>query len=141
MIEILYYIVCYDVWYYLSHIILHNKKIYKTIHREHHSTDYSKISYKDTYVGHIIEGPFQGIGVLFPLLLIKLNIKTLICSLIIINIRGMLKHDKQFIWLIGNHHILHHKYPKYNYGEYWLDKLLGTDYPNKNEYMYGMIYI
>ena len=53
----------------------------------------------------------------------------------------MLRHDKRFIWLIGNHHILHHKYPRYNFGEYWLDKLFRTNYPNKNEYEYGLIYM
>jgi len=53
----------------------------------------------------------------------------------------MLRHDNRFIWLIGNHHILHHKHPKYNFGEYWLDKLFQTDYPNLDEYEFGMIYI
>ena len=33
------------------------------------------------------------------------------------------------------------KYVKYNYGEYWLDCLFGTCYPNKDEYIYGCIYI
>ncbi len=53
----------------------------------------------------------------------------------------MLRHDKRFVWLIGNHHLLHHKYPRYNFGEYWLDKLFKTNYPNINEYEYGMIYM
>jgi sterol desaturase/sphingolipid hydroxylase (fatty acid hydroxylase superfamily) len=52
----------------------------------------------------------------------------------------MLRHDNRFSWLIGNHHLLHHKYVKYNFGEYWIDCLCGTNYPNQNEYIYGKIY-
>ena len=96
------------------------------------------IQFKDTYVGHFIEGPFQGIGVFFPLLFIEFNIYAFLYSLFIINIRGMLRHDNRFIWLIGNHHILHHKHPKYNFGEYWLDKLFQTNYPNINEYEFAV---
>jgi len=97
--------------------------------------------YFDTYVGHFLETPFQGIGIIFPLLFIKLNLYIFLCSLLIINTRGMLRHDVNFVWLIGNHHILHHKYPQYNFGEYWLDKMCGTIYPNQNEYKKGIIYM
>jgi sterol desaturase/sphingolipid hydroxylase (fatty acid hydroxylase superfamily) len=78
---------------------------------------------------------------LFPLLFMKFHAPTMIYSLIIVNIRGMLRHDTRYTWLIGNHHILHHKYPQYNFGEYWLDKLGGTMYPNDSEYKMGLIYI
>lgn len=136
----IFFILSYDVWFYLSHVILHNKKIYRIIHKEHHSVDYNIINFKDTYVGHFAEGPFQGMGILFPLFFIKFNFYLFLYSLVIINIRGMLRHDTRFIWLIGNHHILHHKYPQYNFGEYWLDKLFGTICPNKHEYVFGMAY-
>ena len=69
------------------------------------------------------------------------NIYTLIIAFFIINTRGMLRHDHRFIWLIGSHHILHHKYNHYNFGEYWLDSLFKTNYPNKTEYVYGLIYM
>ena len=141
MFVIISIILCYDIWFYLSHILLHKKVFYKLIHREHHMVDYNTINYKDTYVGHFIEGPFQGLGVLIPFLFIELNLYYLMWGLILINIRGMLRHDKRFIWLIGNHHILHHKYPQYNFGEYWLDNLFGTCCPNLNEYKFGLIYI
>jgi len=141
MINTIFFILSYDIWFYLSHIILHNKTFYKIIHKEHHNVDYKIINFRDTYIGHFIEGPFQGTGVLFPLFFIKFNLYLFLYSLLIINIRGMLRHDIRFIWLIGNHHILHHKYPQYNFGEYWLDKLFGTSYPNKNEYVFGMVYI
>ena len=115
--------------------------MYKMIHRDHHRVYYKVMNYKHTYVGHIIEGPFQGMGILVPLLFIENKKYIFLLSLLIINIRGMLRHDKRYIWLIGNHHILHHKYPQYNYGEYWLDNLLGTKCPYNDEYVYGVIYI
>ena len=139
--SIIFFILSYDIWFYISHIILHNIYFYKNIHRFHHSINYETIDYKDTYRGHFFEGPFQGIGFLFPLFFIDLNLYAIFISLLLINTRGMLRHDKRFIWLIGNHHILHHKYPRYNFGEYWLDKLFRTNYPNINEYEYGMIYM
>jgi lathosterol oxidase len=141
MFNIFFFILSYDIWFYLSHIILHNKRIYKIIHKEHHSIDYKTINFKETYVGHFVEGPFQGLGVAFPLLFIDFNLRLFLSSLLLINIKGMLRHDHRFIWLIGNHHILHHKYPQYNFGEYWLDKLFRTNYPNADEYVVGMIYI
>ena len=140
ILHIIFYILSYDIWFYISHVILHNK-LYAIIHKEHHSIDYKTMIYSDTYIGHFIETPFQGIGIIFPLLFIKLNLYIFMCSLLIINIRGMLRHDVNFVWLIGNHHILHHKYTNYNYGEYWLDKMFGTIYPNKNEYKKGIIYM
>ena len=140
LLHIIFYILSYDIWFYISHVILHNK-LYKTIHKIHHIIDYKTMIYSDTYVGHFLETPFQGIGIIFPLLFIKLNLYMFLCSLLIINTRGMLRHDVNFVWLIGNHHILHHKYPQYNFGEYWLDKICGTIYPNQNEYKKGIIYM
>ena len=37
-------------------------------------------------------------------------------------------HDKRCVFLVGDHHLIHHKYLKYNYGEYWLDYIFGTQY-------------
>jgi hypothetical protein len=45
----------------------------------------------------------------------------LIVILLILNIRGMMRHDEKFVFLIGNHHLLDHKYPKYKFGEFWID--------------------
>lgn len=138
--NILFFVVSYDIWFYVSHVFLHNTYFYKKIHKIHHNINYEKLKYSDAYVGHFIEGPLQGLGVFFPLFFIEFDAYTFLISLIIINTRGMLRHDNRFSWLIGNHHILHHKYPQYNFGEYWLDKLFMTNYPNTDECVYGLIY-
>jgi sterol desaturase/sphingolipid hydroxylase (fatty acid hydroxylase superfamily) len=140
-VEILCHIFFYDVWFFFSHIILHNKHIYKTIHKTHHLVDYRIMKYTDTYVAHYWETPFQGVGILFPLFFIHFNPYSFLISVLFISIRGLMRHDHHFVWIIGNHHILHHKHPRYNFGEYWLDVLFGTNYPNKEEYVYGILYI
>ena len=65
MLYSIFYILSYDIWFYISHIILHRNL--QKIHKEHHAVDYRVMNFVDTYVSHFIEGPFQGIGVLFPL--------------------------------------------------------------------------
>ena len=88
------------------------------------------MTYYDTYVGHWLESIIQSLGLFFPLLWIQLSFDFW-CALLFVNIRGMMRHDSRMVWLIGNHHILHHQHPMYNFGEYWLDKLCGTLYSNK----------
>jgi sterol desaturase/sphingolipid hydroxylase (fatty acid hydroxylase superfamily) len=97
--------------------------------------------YLDTYVGHSLEGQFQGIGVFLPCIVWNYTVYDILVILAILNIRGMMRHDERFIGLIGNHHLLHHKYPRYNFGEYWIDVLCGTNYKNKAECKRGLIYV
>jgi sterol desaturase/sphingolipid hydroxylase (fatty acid hydroxylase superfamily) len=98
------------------------------------------MTYSDAYVGHYLESAIQGLGLLIPLLWFTID-WTFMVALLLVNIRGMMRHDIRCIWLIGNHHILHHKYPRYNFGEYWLDYLGGTQCPHINEYKTGLIYL
>jgi lathosterol oxidase len=134
MFHIPLYIISYDIWFYISHILLHKVHCLKLIHKKHHELNYQTIRYSDTYVGHYLEGPFQSIGVIVPMFFIESNIYEYILVVLFLNLRGMIRHVHRLTWIYGNHHIIHHKYPNYNYGEYWLDCLFGTNYPdNKNE--------
>ena len=132
-------VLSYDIWYYMVHIFLHNKNIY-FIHKIHHKKSYNDLTYVDTNVSHILETPLQTIGLLIPFIIYKIEYLSLIYAYIFILIRGYMEHDKRCVWLIGNHHLLHHRYPKYNFGEYWIDYLCNTKYPNDDEYIYGIIY-
>jgi sterol desaturase/sphingolipid hydroxylase (fatty acid hydroxylase superfamily) len=138
MLNIFFSIISYDIWFYLSHVLLHSKSLYK-FHKEHHKKIYPK--FLDTYTGHFLEGPFQGLGMLLPFIYFNYNIYDILIVLSFLNIRGMMRHDIRFAFLIGNHHLLHHRYPKYNYGEYWLDYMFGTKYPNDVDYQNGIIYL
>ena len=138
-VHILFYIFSYDIGFYLSHL-LHDPTIYRNLHKQHHSLDYRHIQWLDTYYGHYLESIIQCTGIFIPWIYITSNLHEFVISILLINIRGMLRHHHRYIWLMGNHHILHHKYPQYNFGEYWLDHLLGTLCPHTDEYHTGLIY-
>ena len=130
----------YDVWFYISHVFLHYKTPFTLIHYIHHQKPHNKLILWDAYVGSNWEGIIQSAGIFIPYLLNRFPLPYLFIAGFLTNLRGLIRHDNRYIWLIGNHHLLHHKYPNYNYGEYWIDKLCGTLYPNADEYEYGLIY-
>lgn len=133
-------IFCYDIWFYVSHILLHHQLLYAKIHALHHLKSHQLLVYLDAYTGHYAESLVQSAGLFIPYVMIDVPIKYLFIAGFITNLRGLLRHDPRFSWLIGNHHLLHHKYQKYNFGEYWLDCAFGTMCPHKGEYIFGQIY-
>lgn len=137
MLLCLLHIISYDIWFYISHVILHTPYFYH-YHKQHHTN--LEPMFLDTYDSSTFETVFQGVGIFFPYMVYEIDIYALLCALAILNARGMLRHDKRGIFLIGNHHLLHHETFNYNYGEFWLDALLGTAYPDKNRRLYGYIY-
>jgi len=124
MLNIILSILSYDIWFYISHLLLHTKYLYKYIHYKHHTI--KNPTFLDTYVGHHLEGVFQGIGMFFPFIWFCYTFYEVAFILLYLNIKGMLRHDHRIIHLVGDHHINHHKYPNYNYGEIWLDWLCGS---------------
>ena len=140
MVVFFFHILCYDVWFYVVHVVLHNKHFYQ-IHKMHHIKPSETLTYEDTNVGHTLENLVEPLGIFAPFLFVKCSLITFLFAIIFINIRGHMRHDNRCSWLVGNHHILHHKYRKYNYGEYWIDLLCGTKYHNEDEYIYGCIYL
>ena len=137
MLPILLSIFSYDVWFYVSHLILHWRSLYAPIHAVHHSK--SKPQFLDAYTGHWFESPFQSIGTVVPMFFMTYSLYDIAWILLFLNARGMMRHDDRFTWLLGNHHLLHHLYPNYNYGEYWLDWLGGTLYPHREEAKSGLL--
>ncbi len=134
MFVYLLHLVCYDLWFYLTHICLHNIRLYK-YHKCHHLTMHNDLTYNDAFTGHIIEYPIQTVGIFIPNIVIEFNFRAALCVYIFVTIRTYLYHDHRCSWLLGNHHLLHHKHPKYNFGEYWIDSIFGTLYvPNNRKY-------
>jgi hypothetical protein len=128
MKEFLLYILYYDFCYYFLHRLLHTRVFYP-IHKIHHKK--YKPEYYDYYTVHILEIPLTSFGLFVAIYLRKLYIYQFLCSVMFINIRGIISHDYRFVYLTGDHHLIHHKYIKYNYGEYWLDYIFGTLHDNK----------
>ena len=129
----------YDIGFYFIHILLHYKMFYP-FHKEHHKKVIN-LRYPDTFVGHHLESLIQPLGVFIPILFYPIQLIPFLTACFVIFIRGLMRHDERCVWLIGNHHLLHHCYPKYNFGEYWLDSLFGTSFPDTHKYQYGLIYI
>ena len=132
------HILGYDVWFYISHILLHTPLLWP-YHKIHHQIIYPKFT--DTYTGHALEGPFQSLGFLAPLVIYEFELWPFIAALFFVNLRGIMRHDDRTIWLIGNHHILHHQYFNCNYGEYWLDRLFGTQIRRRDKIRHGVLYV
>ena len=128
MLNIIIYIFSYDIWFYISHVLLHKIHFLRTIHKNHHLTNYKTIVFTDAYIGHYLEYPFQSIGIFFPLYFINFYYYEFITVIFLLNIRTMIHHDHRLSFLHHDHHILHHKYPNYNFGEYWIDYFFGTNY-------------
>jgi len=123
------FILFYDVWFYVSHIIMHRNKMLHSIHSEHHSE--KKPCFLDTYRAHWFETVFQGIGLLVPAFLIEYSWAQAFLVFAFLNIRGMMRHDDRCSFITGPHHLMHHKHPSYNFGEYWIDRLCGTLLPDR----------
>ena len=139
LFEIFVCIFSYDIWFYVTHLGLHNKNFY-IIHKIHHSTQYSILNFTDAHKAHFIENAIQNSGVLIPLMFININSYYLLTSYIIIIIRSLMRHDYRCSYLFGNHHLLHHKYLNCNYGEYYIDVLCGTKCIHEKDYIYGQLY-
>lgn len=126
ILQIAAHILFYDLWFYASHILLHTRLLYP-IHSIHHQNAIP--TFLDTYHGHWFESPFQGIGFCVPFLWFPVVSWATPVSLILLNIRGMLRHDMRTTWIDDGHHMNHHLYSNCNYGEPWLDALFGTKIP------------
>lgn len=126
MLHILASVLAYDVWFYISHILLHSPALYK-YHKQHHI--HVNPTWPDTYDADPVESAFQGIGMFFPYAFVTYTAVDTAIILCLLNARGLLRHDPRGSWIVGDYHLIHHANPSYNYGEPWLDRLCGTAAP------------
>lgn len=131
------HIIGYDIWFYISHILLHTKYLYH-LHKPHHKS--SKPIYYDAFIASNEENIIQILGVLTPNIIYEIHPYQLLSALAFITLRGMMRHDERFNILIGNHHLVHHETFNYNYGEFWLDYTFGTNHPDISKRVYGIFY-
>jgi lathosterol oxidase len=126
MLHILASVLAYDIWFYLSHVLLHSSVLYK-YHKQHHVHVHP--TWPDTYDADLVESAFQGIGMFFPYAFVTYTVADTAIILLVLNVRGALRHDPRGTWIVGDYHLIHHANPSYNYGEPWLDRLCGTANP------------
>jgi len=120
-------VLSYDIWFYISHRMLHSSLLYP-YHAVHHEN--VDLTWVDTYHAHWMETPFQGIGTFFPLALgVPLNITEMGLTILYLNVRGVCQHEPRLSWLVGDHHVIHHQNQRWNFGQSWIDAWIGTSKP------------
>jgi len=94
----------------------------------HHQTKPDELDYSDAHKEHWVESFAKPVGLLIPCVFGQASAASLTTSAVFVYVRSMMHHDYRFVWLTGQHHLLHHRFPKYNFGEEWVDFLFGTRY-------------
>lgn len=117
------HILSYDLWFYMTHLMLHTELLY-WIHKRHHEK--ADPMFLDTYHDHILETPIQASGFFIPFMFLEIDPIQSTCALVLINARGMLMHDPRGTFITGDHHLIHHKLSNCNFGQYWIDYLMNT---------------
>jgi len=125
-----FYILSYDVWFYGTHRLMHQApkdSVRYSIHKIHHATAYSHLSFQDTHVAHSLENLITMVGYVWPLVMgMEWDLTSYLLAFVMVSFRGYMKHDPRCTWVVGHHHLDHHRFTNGNYGEFWIDYLLGT---------------
>lgn len=135
-------IVLHDAWFYWSHRLLHDPRLFRRFHRlhhrSHHPTPFTSYSFD---VGEAVVN-----AAYLPLILLVLPAHPLALFVFVTHmmLRNALGHCGIEIFparadgrpLIGwlssvTHHDMHHAHAGYNFGLYftWWDRLMGTEHP------------
>jgi len=109
--------------FFIVYYILNNYTKYHKMHHENIET-----CWWDAYHGSIIENTISPLGIFIPMIYFNVFDIECILSMIVTNIRGCVRHESRLKHIFGNHHLIHHNHFNYNYGEIWIDYLMGTNY-------------
>ena len=123
LLDVIQYIVAYDVWFYAVHRMLHIPWVYKQYHWQHHTHAHPK--WHDTFSAHTVENAVSGLGILLPLAW-GCCWKSLVIAWVFCLGRGIARHDARCAWLVGAHHLKHHTTPSKNFSSAYVDWLCGT---------------
>ncbi len=126
MLTFLAHILCYDIWFYASHRALHWPQLW-WIHQIHHEAVYP--TWPDTHHGHWLESVVQCLGYGVPFICGVWSPWEAAAAAVVLQLRGLARHDPRTSWVDGGHHLVHHRRFTKNYGEPWLDWLCGTYAP------------
>ena len=136
-------IVAHDAWFYWTHRLIHDRRLFRTFHRRHHRSN--SPSPCTAYSFDLGEA---GINALFvPLWMLLVPTQWPVTGLFMLHqiVRNTLGHsgyelfparrDGQPLipWLSTvTHHDLHHAQAGWNYGLYftWWDRMMGTEHPD-----------
>ncbi|WP_165187418.1 sterol desaturase family protein [Caulobacter soli] len=135
-------IVAHDAWFYWTHRLIHDRRLFRAFHRRHHRSN--NPSPFTAYSFDLGEAAINGAFV--PLWMLMVPTQWPVVGLFMLHqiVRNTLGHSGYELfpatregrpllpWLTTvTHHDLHHAQAGWNYGLYftWWDKLMGTENP------------
>ena len=123
----------YDVWFYAAHRAFHHPALY-AYHKKHH--EYVESTRAATQHGSWQDNVVTSLGGILVLVLWphRIRLPGWIIGTAYTYARGFVHHCPTWsqkcnvfgMWHFGDYHILHHRHFRGNYGQPWLDALLGT---------------
>ncbi|MCY1647678.1 sterol desaturase family protein [Caulobacter sp. SL161] len=135
-------IIAHDAWFYWTHRMIHDRRLFRTFHRRHHRSNNPS-----PFTAYSFDLGEAAINALFvPLWMILIPTQWPVVGLFMLHqiVRNTLGHSGYELfparkdgrplipWLTTvTHHDLHHAQAGWNYGLYftWWDKLMGTEHP------------
>jgi Delta7-sterol 5-desaturase len=133
---VLAHILCYDIWFYVTHRLMHTKQFW-WIHRVHHEK--REPTALDTFHGHWLESVIQDIGVFLPWPFLPTTLGSVLLAATFVGLRALLRHDARSNFLMGNHHLIHHQSFGVNFGEWWIDRVCGTHCREPEKIVRGLL--
>ncbi len=136
-------VVAHDAWFYWTHRLIHDRRLFRTFHRRHHRSN--NPSPFTAYSFDLGEAFINGVFV--PLWMILIPTQWPVVGLFMLHqiVRNTIGHSGYELFPAGKdgrplipwlttvtHHDLHHAQAGWNYGLYftWWDKLMGTEHPD-----------
>jgi sterol desaturase/sphingolipid hydroxylase (fatty acid hydroxylase superfamily) len=135
-------IVAHDAWFYWTHRLIHDRRLFRTFHRRHHRSNNPS-----PFTAYSFDLGEAAINALFvPVWMLLVPTQWPVTGLFMLHqiVRNTLGHSGYELfpatrdarpllpWLTTvTHHDLHHAQAGWNYGLYftWWDKLMGTENP------------
>jgi len=139
-------IVAHDAWFYWTHRLLHDPRLFRRFHRLHHKS-HAPTPFT-SYAFNTGEAVLNAVYMPLILLVLPASIQALILFGVHMMVRNAVGHcgfelfparwngRPTFDWLTTvTHHDLHHADARYNFGLYfsWWDRLMGTEHPAYHE--------
>lgn len=140
-------IVLHDAWFYWTHRLIHDPRLFRRFHRTHHKSQ--NPTPFTAYAFDVEEAVINGVFLLIAAAILPISGLAAFIFTAHMMLRNAIGHcgyelfpstkdgRPLFDWMTTvTHHDLHHAQARYNYGLYftWWDRWMGTEAPNYHAY-------